>query len=295
MSYILHIATIVMLYAMLAACLNLCSGRTRLLALSTAAFYGIGAYVAAIASTRIGASFLISLPLAVATSAAIALLVGLVVMRCSGEFFLLCTLSINAVLWVVANSWMSVTRGALGISKIPGFFDLSNVVAIRVTSLIVVGVGLIVLQLVCTRALSSPFGRLLWGLEDAPIFLAAMGKDAKRLRLTVFVLSAALSAIPGVFFAHHIGFVDPSSFTVMESVLCLAIVILGGLGNLRGGLIAAVAVVVLPEALRFLVLPDASAAQVRQIIYGLALVACMLWRPQGLIGEYAFGREAKPK
>ena len=95
-----------------------------------------------------------------------------------------------------------------------------------------------------------------------------------------------MAAIAGSFFASYITFIDPSSFALMESIFILAIIILGGLANLRGAVVGALFLILLPELLRFVGLPDAIAAQMRQVIYGLILVGLMLYRPQGLVGEY---------
>jgi branched-chain amino acid transport system permease protein len=102
------------------------------------------------------------------------------------------------------------------------------------------------------------------------------------------VISAALAAVAGSLYAVYITFIDPTSFTVQESIFMLAIVIVGGAGNLWGSVIGAVVLVALPELLRFVGLPSAIAANVRQILYGGLLVVMMLWRPQGLLGEYRF-------
>jgi len=126
-------------------------------------------------------------------------------------------------------------------------------------------------------------------------FTAAAGKAIALHKAQAHVIAAAIAATAGALFAFHMRFVDPTSFTLMESIFIVSIVIIGGAGSLWGPVLGAVVLVALPELLRFVGIPTAAAANIRQILYGLALVACMLWRPQGLIGEYAFGREANPK
>ena len=95
-----------------------------------------------------------------------------------------------------------------------------------------------------------------------------------------------MAAIAGALFASYITFIDPSSFVLMESIFVLAIIILGGLANLRGSILGALFLVLLPEILRFVGFPADIAAQMRQVIYGVILILLMLYRPQGLIGEY---------
>jgi branched-chain amino acid transport system permease protein len=283
------------LYGMLSICLNLCSGRTGLLSLSQAAFYGIGAYTTAILSTRFQIHLVFALFAGVIFAAILAIPIGLVAMRCRGELFMLCTLSANAVLWGVTNSWTNVTRGALGISGIPGLFFFNSMLSVKIMSLCMFGFTLCVMYMACARIMTSPIGRAMWGLDSDPVFLSSVGKNTRKIKLTLFILASALSAIPGALYACYASYIDPTSFTIMDSIFCLAIIIIGGLGNLRGGLIATIALISLPELLRFLAFPTTSAAQLRQIFYGLALIICMLWRPQGLIGECGFGSEAKPQ
>jgi branched-chain amino acid transport system permease protein len=105
-------------------------------------------------------------------------------------------------------------------------------------------------------------------------------------KLAIFVIGAGLAAIAGSFFAGYVTFVDPSTFTLTESIFILSVIILGGLANLQGSIIGAVILILLPEALRFVGMPDSVAAQMRQLIYGLILVVLMLFRPQGIKGEY---------
>ena len=112
-----------------------------------------------------------------------------------------------------------------------------------------------------------------------------------RFKSTVFVVGGAMAAVGGCLYAYYITFIDPTSFTVMESIFIISIVIVGGAGSLRGAALGAVVLVVLPEALRFVGLPNAVAANLRQIFYGLLLILFMMFRPQGLIGEFGFRRK----
>ncbi len=126
------------------------------------------------------------------------------------------------------------------------------------------------------------------------MFAQAAGKNVAAYKVIVFMIGAGMAAVAGVMYAYYISFIDPTSFTVMESIFILTIVIIGGAGSMWGPVLGAVVLVVLPELLRFVGLPSGVAANLRQIIYGGLLVAMMMWRPQGLLGKYAFQkREAK--
>jgi branched-chain amino acid transport system permease protein len=109
-------------------------------------------------------------------------------------------------------------------------------------------------------------------------------------KLQSFMLGAMLAAVPGALYAHYVSYIDPTSFTIFESIFILAIIIIGGMGNLWGCLAAAAFMILLPEALRFVGLPSHDAANVRQIIYGSLLVIMMMFRPRGLVGKYGFNK-----
>jgi branched-chain amino acid transport system permease protein len=138
------------------------------------------------------------------------------------------------------------------------------------------------------RLVRAPFGRVLRAIREDEVFTQSLGKSVTGFKVKAFVIGAALAAVAGSLYAIYITFIDPTSFTVQESIFMLAIVIVGGAGNLWGSVIGAVVLVSLPELLRFVGLPSAIAANVRQILYGGLLVVMMLWRPQGLLGEYRF-------
>ena len=133
---------------------------------------------------------------------------------------------------------------------------------------------------------NSSFGRVLKTIREDEEAIQVFGYNTLYFKLAIFVISAAIAAVAGSFFASYITFVDPSSFRLMESVFILAIIILGGLANLRGSILGALFLILLPETLRFVGFPADIAAQMRQVVYGVILILLMLYRPQGLIGEY---------
>jgi len=154
--------------------------------------------------------------------------------------------------------------------------------------LLLVGFFCALVLWIASRIVRSPFSRVLKAIREDEVFAQAAGKNVAAYKVLVFVIGAGMTAVAGVMYAHYISFIDPTSFTVMESIFIISIVIIGGAGSMWGPVLGAVVLVVLPELLRFVGLPSAVAANVRQIIYGGLLVAMMMWRPQGLLGEYAF-------
>ena len=116
--------------------------------------------------------------------------------------------------------------------------------------------------------------------------LQVFGYKTLNFKLAVFTISAVMAAVAGSLFASYITFIDPSSFALMESIFILAMIILGGLGSIRGPVIGATVLILLPELLRFVGMPSSIAAQMRQVIYGVLLIVLMLYRPEGVAGEY---------
>ena len=131
---------------------------------------------------------------------------------------------------------------------------------------------------------------MLHAIREDEVFAKAHGKNTLYFKVTAFAVSAALAAMAGSLYAHYITYIDPTSFTVMESILIISMVIIGGAGSTWGPLVGAFVLVTLPEALRFIGLPSAVAANLRQIIYGSLLVIMMMFRPRGLVGKYGFSK-----
>lgn len=138
------------------------------------------------------------------------------------------------------------------------------------------------------RIVNSPFGRILQGIREDEIAILAMGKYVDGHKIIVFAIGAFFAGIAGSLYAHYITFIDPSSFTLMESITILLMVVFGGMGSLAGSFVGASTLVIFPEALRFLGMPSSIAAPLRQMIYGLLLIVLMLKRPQGILGKYKF-------
>ncbi len=145
---------------------------------------------------------------------------------------------------------------------------------------------LAIVFLVCRLIVNSSFGRVLKAIREDEKAIQIFGYNTTYYKLAIFVIGAMMAAIAGSLFASYLTFISPSVVTLRESIFILAIIILGGLGSLRGSILGALFLILLPEALRFVGLPDSIAAQMRQVIYGMILILLMLYRPQGLVGEY---------
>lgn len=276
MEYILHLIILIGLYTMLAQSLNLSVGYTGLISLSQAGFYGIGAYTSAILSVQFGLPFWLNLPIGMLLCFAISYIVSLIALRTVDDYFIICTLGIQVIIFSLMNNWMQVTNGPLGIPGIPtiSFFsyDLSSKISFLILSLLLMALVWYLLH----NLSSSGFGQSLKAISEDEIYTQSIGKNVDQLKTTSFTISAVLASIPGALYAHYISYIDPTSFTVSESIFILSIVIIGGMGNLKGSFYASVFMILLPEILRFVGLPTNIAANMRQIIYGAILVLVMM-------------------
>lgn len=281
MEYILHITILILFYVILSQSLTITAGYSGLISLAHAGFYGIGAYTSAILSVNFGLPFLISLPLAMILSGTLAAFVSFVALRTVDDYFIIITLGIQVVAFSIMNNWMELTNGPLGIPGIPAIsilgFEFSSKISFLILTLVLTGIVFYILRNI-TR---SPFGRILIALSEDEIFTQSLGKKVYQAKVISFTIGAMFAAIPGVLYAHYISYIDPTSFTVDESIFILSIVIIGGMRSLWGSAIAAAVLVILPEALRFVGMPSNIAANMRQIIYGFALVIMMFRYSKG--------------
>jgi len=295
MDYISHILVLGLLYWALAGALNLITGYTGILSIGHAAFYGLGAYTAALMSLHFQTPFLVNLICAALSCAAVGVLVGGPTIRLRNDDMAIASFAFQIITFSVLNNWLTLTGGPMGIPGIPPPNVFGHAVTSRLEFVGIAGAFAIVVHGLLFLIVRSPFGRVLRAIREDEVFAAAMAKNVSEYKMLAFVLCAVIAGCAGVFYAHYMRYIDPSSFTFMESVFIISIVVLGGAGSIWGPLVGAVVLVAMPELLRFIGLPHAVAANLRQCLYGCILAGCMLWRPQGIMGEYAFGREARSK
>jgi branched-chain amino acid transport system permease protein len=286
MEYLIHLAILISIYAILGLSLNLVVGYTGLLSITQAAFYGIGAYVTAILLTSTGMNFFLSMILGMLISGVCALAIGFVLSKFKDDYYALGSFGFNVIIYSIFLNWQSLTRGPLGIPGIarPSLFSFtfSSNLSFLILSVII----LVAVYGLCHFIGKSSFGRVLKAIREDDEAIAVFGYRTLWYKLAIFVIGAMLAAVAGSLFASYITFIDPSSFTLTESIFILAIIILGGLASNKGAVWGAVFLILLPEALRFVGFPDEIAAQMRQVVYGVILILLMLYRPQGLVGEY---------
>jgi len=286
MEYLLHILVITGIYVILTLSLNLVVGYTGLAALGHAAFSCVGAYASSLLALNYGVSPWIGLLVGACVAAILGVFIGAPSLRLKGDYLAIATFGLGVIVYSVAKNWMSVTRGPMGLPGIPGFSFFGIQLSSVWTYLILVAFFVFLTYFIIRRVVKSPFGRILRGIREDEIATLAMGKDVNKHKIMVFVIGAFFAGIAGSLYAHYITFIDPSSFTVMESITILLMVVFGGMGSLGGSFVGAAILVIFPELLRFLGMPSSVAAPLRQMIYGLLLIVLMLYRPQGILGKY---------
>ncbi|MEO0072225.1 MAG: branched-chain amino acid ABC transporter permease [candidate division WOR-3 bacterium] len=286
MEYFLHILVIVGIYAILAMSLDVIVGYTGIPVLGHSAFSLIGAYTSSLLALNLG----ISPWLGLLAGGILASLVGIIVtfpaLRLKGDYLALATFGLGIIAYSIAKNWVSFTRGPMGLPGIPSF----RIGTLRISEvwqyLILVIAIAIVTYLLFSTLLSRPFGLILKSIREDEIASQILGKNTRIFKLKVFMVCGFFAGIAGSLYAHYITFIDPSSFMVTESIAVLLMIILGGMGTLKGAIIGAVLLITIPEGLRFIGLPSSIAAPLRQILYGFILVVLMIYRPQGIIGKY---------
>jgi len=277
--YFLSIGVNVMLYATLSVSLNLITGFMGITSLSHAAFLGIGAYTAAILSTRLGANFPITFLAGAAMAGLFGLLLGLPSLRIKGRFLAIVTLGFGEIARMVELNWMSLTRGPQGISGIPKVSLFGWIMKTPAQKYYVILVILVLVVLAVAAIMNSRVGRAISAIRDDEVAAEAMGINVFGYKLMVFSISAAFAGLAGAFYAHYMSFIDPNAFSFAQSILILSVTIFGGMASIAGSIFGALTLLALPELLRFLI-------DYRLIIYGFVLVIMMVFQPNGLLGSF---------
>ena len=286
MEYLINLGILFCIYGVLALGLNMVVGMTGLLSLGHAAFFGIGAYTTAIVMTEFGINFFVSLLIGAIINIGIAYLVGKILSRFRGGYYAIVSSGLAIIVYSLLLNWKDLTNGPLGIFGIPkpslfGFAIDSNF-AFFILALIVLAL-FFALYVYIDR---SSYGRALKAIREDEQLAIVMGYPTHHMKTVIFLLSAVIAGIAGALFASYIAFIDPSTFQVHESIFIFTIIIIGGLASGVGSIVGALVLLSLPEVLRFIGLPYETAAQLQQIIYGLALILIMVYKPRGLFGKY---------
>ena len=327
-----RIADLALLYVMLALGLNIVVGYAGLLDLGYVAFYAVGAYMfGLLASPHLSETFewfqamfpdglhtslWLVIPLAALLAACTGVLLGIPVLKLRGDYLAIVTLGFGEIIRIFMNNLdhpVNITNGPKGLSQIDSIqvfgvdlakrqeifgFDISSVTMYYYLFLVLV----LITVLICYRLQDSRIGRAWMAIREDEIAAKAMGINVRNMKLLAFGMGATFGGVSGAMFAGFQGFVSPESFSLMESVMIVAMVVLGGLGHIPGVILGAVLLASLPEVLRYVAGPlqeltdgRLDAAILRQLLIALAMIVVMLMRPRGLWPSPEHGKSLAQK
>ncbi|MDO8479424.1 MAG: branched-chain amino acid ABC transporter permease [Candidatus Rokubacteria bacterium] len=284
-AYVAHYLVMVGIYTILAVSLNLLVGYAGIFSLAHAAVYGIGAYASALVALKLGLGFWGGLVVAAVAGACAAALVGIPSLRVAGDYYIVASFGLQVVILTVFMNWTDLTNGHAGLAGIPRP-RVFGLVIDNPFKYVVLSLALAALTYaICRRLTGSAFGRTLRAVREDEIAAQATGKNVVLVKIVITTISSALGALGGSLYAHYITYINPSSFTLDESIFIMSLVILGGTERLAGPVVGAFILLAVPEALKFLAIPDTVAAPMRQILYGGLLILFMFVRPEGILGR----------
>ena len=287
MEYVFHVIYLLCIYIMLVLSANLTTGMANLLTMCQAAFYGIGAYVGTYFLFQYNISFLLIALIVMMVTGLSSLIISYASVKLKGDYFVLATMGFQLIIYTIIYNWTEVTHGTYGIAGIPGFnlafglFSIDDIYAYLIFILLITAAVIWFLK----RLNFSPYGRLLKAIRADGTIVESFGRNTAGVKIWAFAISSAIAGLAGALYASYVGYIDPTSFPLKESIFILCALFIGGIGNTEGLICGAAFVILLPEVLRWVGLPESMAAEIRQIIYGLALVLIMIFHPQGIKGK----------
>jgi branched-chain amino acid transport system permease protein len=275
------------IYALMALGQNVITGYGGMLSLTQAGFFAIGSYATAILSTRFGWSFWGTLPISALLSALFGLLIGLPTLRLKGDYLAIATLGFGEIVRNILNNWDSLTKGPMGIQKIPMITIFGYVInpyrKYGFLALLILTVAIV--YFLFQHLARSRMGRALTAVREDEIAAQSMGINVTKYKVYAFILGATVAGIAGSFQAVFTLSVTPGTYTFMVSVMVLCMVVLGGMGNFKASILGAFIIQLISYLPQLTGLTSVIPPQFKQILFGLILVIMMIWRPQGLLGR----------
>jgi branched-chain amino acid transport system permease protein len=276
-AYVVNLLVLISINAILAVTLNFILGYAGIFSLAHALFFGVGAYAATFAAMKLGLGFVGATAFGMLLAALISLMLALPALRVRGEYFVAASLGLQMLAITVFTEWKSVTGGIGGLTNIPPASIFGFRFVEREQYLVLALVCLVAIILIIRALVRSSFGRSLKAIRDDEVAASAFGKTV--------VVSSELAAVAGSLYAFYFSFINVESFVLETSIQLMAMVIIGGTATLFGPLIGTVLILLLPAALSYIPhLPATEIGSIQQIIYGLAMVLLMIFRPGGLWG-----------
>jgi branched-chain amino acid transport system permease protein len=279
--YQTNIMVLALIFVVLGLGLNVTVGLAGLLDLGYVAFFAVGAYTYGVLNSFFGFGFWISLPLGGLMGALFGIVLGFPILRLRGDYLAIVTLGFGSIAKIVIENWEEVFNGAKGIANIPrpGFFGAEMSIHTATTYTYYIMILMVLFAIFITNRLKdSRVGRAWMALREDEIACVAMGVDMARTKLSAYAFGAFWAGLAGVIFASRNTYINPNSFTFMESALVLSIVVMGGMGSIIGVIIAALVLILMPEYLR-------AFSEYRMLMFGAVMVLMMIFRPEGLIAN----------
>lgn len=277
----IRLSILCMVFIMLSLSLHIITGLMGQTSFGTSAFWGIGCYTAALCSSHFGVGSEVTFLAAMLVSALFSLLLSIPVMKLRGYYLSIVTLGFCEIIRMVELNWMSLTRGPMGLPNIAKLNFLGN----RITNPTIIYFIMLALLALTTyfvvQISNSHFGIILTCIRDDELATSAMGINVVRYKIIAFIIYAAIAGLAGAFYAHYVGYIDPSMFSINQSIEISVMVILGGLGNIVGCFLGATILTIVPEMMRNMM-------EYRMLLYGLLMVVLMIMKPAGMLGKVNF-------
>jgi branched-chain amino acid transport system permease protein len=280
-TYQTNIMISALIYVVLGLGLNITVGLAGLLDLGYVAFFGVGAYSYALLNYHFDLGFWIILPVGGILGCLFGVVLGFPILRLRGDYLAIVTLGFGMIFKVIMENWSALSMGPSGIANIdkPALFGLNMDLSHSTIYIFYIMIALVLFTILVTNRLkNSRIGRAWIALREDEIACVAMGIDMARTKLSAYALGAFWAGMVGVLFASKTTFINPASFTFMESAMILSIVVLGGMGSILGVILGAFILILLPEYMR-------AFSEYRMLAFGAAMVIMMIFRPQGLISN----------
>lgn len=281
MDYLYTTGALIGMYCILALSTNVIQGYGGLFTLSQGALFGIGAYSVAIATTA-GLNFWVALAIAIVLASICSILMALPSLRAGGLYFFVVSFSMQIILSDVFTN-LNITGGSMGIPGIPAPTAFGFSLQSPLQQMIFIWLFVLVMFYVAHRIYKSPFGELVEAMRQQETAVEALGKSVLKVKTANAALGGFYAGVAGALYAPLIGFIDPHNFSVHVAFYAVVLVIVGGEGTLMGSIVGPIVLVLLPQLISFLPLGPSMAGPLQQLLYGLMLIAFMLFRPGGLV------------
>jgi branched-chain amino acid transport system permease protein len=288
-AYLVAVFIVVLIYLLLSLGLTIQYGLTGLINFGLVGFFAIGAYASALLAMK-GVPLLASFAFAGVLAGLAAWPIGMIALRLRDDYFAIVTLGFSETVRLIIQNESWLTNGVRGITGVPGLFADAGSAAPLITVCVLLVVNAVVILLL-HHIVKSPFGRALEAVRDDEVAFTALGKSPSRFKIQVLILGSALAGLAGAFYGHYVTYIVPDQFVPLTTFYIWMAVIIGGVGRVSGAIVGTMLLIGMLEGSRFLrdlipAIPDAEMASVRIGVVGLLLILFMIYRPQGLLGDF---------